>query len=233
MTEYVAPELLADTAWLADHLDDPNVRIIEMTQDPAPFAEGHIPGALVSPDWQIKGSQNTRLVAPPDEAKAWFESAGISNDTLVVGYDRARNRDAARLWWVLTYYGHTNVKVLNGGWKKWAAEGRPTETGDAVAPAGGSTFTPKPANHEIESTVDKLKAAIGQDDALIWDIRGAQEYTGEVDRGNAHSGHVPGAVHLEWTNLVNEVDETFKSADDLVALLAPLGMAPEKTVHIY
>ncbi|MDA0799223.1 MAG: rhodanese-like domain-containing protein [Chloroflexi bacterium] len=232
MADYAAPELLADTAWLAEHLNDPNVRVIEMTQDSAPFAEGHIPGAVVSPDWQIKGSENTRLVAPPDEAKAWFESVGIGDDTLVIGYDRARNRDAARLWWVLTYYGHTNVKVLNGGWKKWAAEGRPTEMDDAAAPAGSSTFTPKPANHEIESTVDKLKAAIGQDDTLIWDIRGAVEYTGEVDRGNSHSGHVPGAVNLEWVNLVNG-DDTFKSADDLAELLAPLGCTYEKTIHIY
>jgi thiosulfate/3-mercaptopyruvate sulfurtransferase len=232
MAEYAAPELLVDTVWLAEHLSDPNVRVIEMAQDSAPFAEGHIPGAAVSPDWQIKGSENTRLVAPPDEAKAWFESVGIGDDTLVIGYDRAQNRDAARLWWVLTYYGHTNVKVLNGGWKKWTAEGRPTEAGDPAARAGAATFTPKAANHAIESTVDKLKAAIGQDDTLIWDLRSAGEYTGETARGNAHSGHVPGAVHLEWTNLVNE-DSTFKSADDLAGLLEPLGFSPEKTVHTY
>jgi thiosulfate/3-mercaptopyruvate sulfurtransferase len=233
MTEYAAPELLVDTEWLAAHLNDPNVRVIEMMQDPVPFAEGHIPGAVASPDWQIKGSENTKLVAPADEAKAWFESVGISDDTLVVGYDRTRNRDSARLWWVLTYYGHTNVKVLNGGWKKWSNEGRAIEVGDSVTPAGDATFTPKPANHAIESTVDKLKAAIGRADTLVWDLRSPEEYTGEVARGNSRTGHVPGAVHLEWVNLVHEDDHTFKSADELSALLAPLGFGPEKVVHTY
>jgi thiosulfate/3-mercaptopyruvate sulfurtransferase len=233
MAEYAAPELLVDTEWLAAHLNDPHIRIIEMTQDRSSFVEGHIPGAALSPDWQIKGSENTKLVAPPDEAKAWLESVGVGDDTLVIGYDRMRNRDAARLWWVLTYYGHTNVKVLNGGWKKWNAEGKPSEPGDSVVPGGATIFTPKPANHAIASTVDKLKVAIDQSDTLIWDTRTIEEYTGENDRGNAHAGHVPGAVHLEWVRLVNEDDHTFKSADDLVALLAPLGFNSERTVHAY
>lgn len=233
MAEYAAPELLVDTAWLAGHLNDPNVRIIEMTQDPKPFEEGHIPGAIVSPDWQIKGSENKKLVAPPEEAKAWFESVGIGDDTLVIGYDRMRNRDSSRLWWVLTFYGHTNVKVLNGGWKKWTNEGRQVETGPSRVNPAGVSFTPKAANHAMESTVDKLKAAVGKSDALIWDTRSVEEYTGENDRGNKRKGHVPGAVHLEWVNLVHENDHTFKSADELQALLAPLGITPEKTIHTY
>lgn len=233
MTEYAVPDLLVDTAWLAEHLNAPDVCIIEMTQERAPFLEGHIPGAVVSPDWQIKGTKNTKLVAPPDEIKAWFESVGIGDDTLVIGYDRIRNRDAARLWWVLSYYGHTNVKVLNGGWKKWAAEDRPTESGDPRVRDGVATFTPKPVNHQMDSTVDKMKTAIGKSDTLIWDTRSIDEYTGKNDRGNAHAGHVPGAVHLEWSDLVNEDDHTFKQADDLVALLAPLGITPERIVHTY
>ena len=233
MADYARPDLLMDTAWLAGHLNDPGVRIVEMTQDSKPFEEGHIPGAAVSPDWQIKGKDNTRLVAPPAEAKAWFESIGISDDTLVVGYDRARNRDAARLWWVLTYYGHTNVKVLNGGWKKWSAEGRPVESGATRVSGAGASFTPQAPNHDIESTVDKLKAAIGEGDTLIWDIRADDEFRGENDRGNARKGHVPGAVHLEWVHLVNEADHTFKPPEELAALLGPLGISPEKTVHVY
>ena len=232
MAEYAAPELLVDTAWLAVHLDDPNVRVIEMMQDSAAFAEGHIPGAVVSPDWQIKGSENTKLVAPPDEVKAWFESVGIGDDTLVVGYDRARNRDSARLWWVLTYYGHSNVKVLNGGWKKWTNEGRAVESGDSVSPDAEATFTPKLPNDAIVSTVDKLKAAIGQSDTAIWDLRSEDEHTGAQPRGNARAGHVPGAVNLEWVNLVND-DDTFKSADELGLLLAGVGITPDKTVHTY
>jgi thiosulfate/3-mercaptopyruvate sulfurtransferase len=232
MAEYAAPELLVSTEWLAEHLNDPNVRVIEMMQKPEPFAEGHIPGAVVSPDWQIKGSENTKLVAPPEEAKAWFESVGIGDDTVVVGYDRMHNRDAARLWWVMSFYGHTNVKVLNGGWTKWNNEGRPVEAGESVAPASDVTFTPGDADHSIVSTVDTLKAAIGDAGHAIWDLRSADEHSGAEPRGNARAGHVPGAVNLEWVNLVNE-DDTFKSADELTTLLAGIGITPEKTVHTY
>ena len=98
MADYPRSDLLVETAWLAERLGDPNVRVVEMAQDGSSFEGGHIPGASLSPTWQIKGSVNTRLVAPADEAKAWFESVGIGDDTLVVGYDRFLCRDAARLW---------------------------------------------------------------------------------------------------------------------------------------
>ncbi len=230
MADYARPELLVDTGWLAEHLHDPNVRIVEMAQDGGDFESGHIPGAALSPSWQIKGSGNTRLVAPPDEAKAWFELVGISDDMLVVAYDRFHSRDAGRLWWVLNYYGHTNVKVLNGGWTKWMAEGRPVEAGPSKVEPGRLQL--KPPRHEIASTVEKLKAAIGQDDVVIWDVRAAAEYTGENSRGNARVGHVPGAVHLEWSELMAE-DDTFKSQEEIEAITRSLGITPEKTVHAY
>ena len=231
MADYPRNDLLVETDWLAEHLTDPNVRVIEMAEDGSSFEAGHIPGAALSPTWQVKGSEQRRLVAPPDEAKAWFESVGIGDDTLVVGYDRFRSRDASRLWWVLNYYGHTNVRVLNGGWTKWTAEGREVETGPSLVAGGGVTFTPSP-NHAIESDVDKLKAAIGADDTVIWDVRTEAEYTGENSRGNARVGHVPGAAFLEWVNLVAE-DDTFKSAEEIEEIARGLGITPEKTVHVY
>ncbi len=231
MADYARADLLVETDWLADHLGDPNVRVVEMAQEGGDFEAGHIPGAALSPTWQIKGTENTRLVAPPDEAKAWFESVGIGDDTLVVGYDRFHSRDAGRLWWVLNYYGHTNVKVLNGGWTKWLAEGRAVASGPSTVAAGGA-FTPKGPDHEIESTVEKLKDAIGRDDVVIWDVRSDAEYSGENARGNARFGHVPGAVHLEWTHLM-AADDTFKPPEELEALTRGLGITPEKTVHIY
>ena len=232
MADYPRTDLLVETEWLAEHLTDPNLRVIEMAQDGSDFEAGHIPGAALSPTWQVKGSERTRLVAPPDEAKAWFESVGIGDDTLVVGYDRFHSRDASRLWWVLSYYGHTNVRVLNGGWTKWTAEGRDVETGPSAATGGDVTFTPQPPDHSIESDVDKLKAAIGADDAVIWDVRTEDEYTGANSRGNARVGHVPGAVFLEWVNLVAE-DDTFKSAAEIEEIARGLGITPEKQVHVY
>jgi thiosulfate/3-mercaptopyruvate sulfurtransferase len=235
MTDYARPDLLVSTEWLAEHLNDPNVRIIEQLHDPGPepFEGGHVPGAAPSPDWQIKGSHNDKLVAPPEEAKAWFESVGIGDDTLVIGYDRIKSRDAARLWWVLTYYGHSRVKVLDGGWKKWTAEGRAVEVGPSHVATSGNRFTPKPADREIESNVDKLRAAVGRSDTVIWDVRSVEEYTGANARGNKRAGHVPGAVHLEWSDLVNDDDHTFKPADELSSMLKAIGVTPEKTVHTY
>ena len=231
MADYPRNDLLVETDWLAEHLADPNVRVVEMAEDGGDFEAGHIPGAALSPTWQVKGSEQKRLVAPPDEARAWFESVGIGDDTLVVGYDRFRSRDASRLWWVLNYYGHTNVRVLNGGWTKWTAEGRDVETGPSRVAGGGVTFTPS-ANHAIASTVDKLKAAVGAGDTVIWDVRTEAEYTGANSRGNARVGHVPGAAFLEWVNLVAE-DDTFKSAGEIEEIARGLGITPEKTVHVY
>ena len=232
MADYSRTDLLVETDWLAEHLTDPNVRVIEMTQDGGDFETGHIPGAALSPTWQIKGSEQKRLVSPPDEAKAWFESVGIGGDTLVVGYDRFHSRDASRLWWVLNYYGHTNVRVLNGGWTKWAAEGRDVEAGPSQVGGGGVTFTPQSPNHAIESDVDKLTAAVGAADTVIWDVRTEDEYTGSNSRGNARVGHVPGAVFLEWVHLVAE-DDTFKSREEIEEIVRGLGITPEKQVHVY
>ncbi|MCH7608976.1 MAG: sulfurtransferase [Chloroflexi bacterium] len=234
---YAAPDLLADTAWLAEHLGDPGMVIVEMGTKAEEFEAGHIPGAVRCPSAQIKGTGDAdpRLVAPPAEAKALFESLGVGGDTLVVAYDRIRNRDASRLWWVLGYYGHANVRVLNGGWKKWTAEGRPAEPGHGAsgpgAPSGSATFTPA-VHAETASTVEKLTAAIGEPGTVIWDIRTPEEFSGEADRGNARKGHVPGAVHLEWVDLVND-DDTFKDAGELRALAAGLGITPETAVHVY
>lgn len=232
MSGYARTDLLVETDWLEAHLGDPNLRVIEMAQDGSAFEAGHIPGAALSPTWQIKGSANPRLVAPPDEAKAWFESVGVGDGSLVVGYDRFNSRDAARLWWVLTYYGHADVRVLNGGWSKWAAEGRPTEAGPPSVAGGGAAFTPKPPNRAVASDVESLRAAIGDEGAVIWDVRSLDEHTGANSRGNARVGRVPGARHLEWTALVAE-DGTFKPREEIEEIARGLGITPETRAHVY
>lgn len=229
---YAHPEHLVDPAWLQAHLNDAGLVIVEVGAQPDSFAAGHIPGAIACADWHIKDRANPALVAPPAEAAALLEALGIGDDTRVIAYDRTRNRDASRLWWVLRYYGHTDVQVLDGGWKHWGIAGGPVEQGAGNAPRTGARFTPRVDAAHL-CTVDSLKAAIGDGRSVIWDARGEDEFTGANDRGNKRRGHVPGARHLEWTHLVNEADHTFKPAAELKELAASIGISPETPVHVY
>ncbi len=227
---YARDDLLVDTGWVAAHLGDPRVSIVDagVSRGNDPRTE-RIPGAVSPPHYYIKGADDPLHVVGPAEAKAIFEAMGISDDTLVVAYDSAGSRNAARLWWVLALHGHDQVRLLDGGFEKWAAEGRALVT-DAGSPARGS-FTPR-SNAAVLSTVDTLRAAIDDSDAAIWDTRALGEYTGEDSRGNARIGHVPGARHLEWSEMM-ATDATFKSAGEMRTKLAAVGVTPDKAVHIY
>ncbi len=139
---YARPELLAETEWLAEHLGDANLRIVDC-DSPDAYNRAHIPGAVnVGTNPNVKGEDGASThVMPPDEVAEFMSGLGIGDDTLVVTYDGRNSVGSARLWWVLNYYGHTNVKVLNGGWCKWLAEGRPvTDRGSSVERA---SFTPR------------------------------------------------------------------------------------------
>ena len=228
---YGAPDLLADTEWLAAHLGDPSVRVIDADEPPT-HRKGHIPGAMGVPDQRLKSTASPVRVLEPEAMAALMGPLGVDDDTLVVAYDSNRSLNAARLWWVLGYHGHHNVKVLNGGWRKWCAEGRPIEASAPTTPTNTTAFTPRVERPWL-STVDDLRAAYEGPDAVVWDIRSVEEYTGVTDRGNARRGHVPGARHLEWTNLVNASDHTFKDAGTMRGMLEEIGVTPDKTVYTY
>ena len=229
--DYSAPELLVETDWLADHLSDPRIRVVD-TDLPPGYQKAHIPGAMGVPNHYLKGEEQPQHVMEAAPFKALMESMSISDDTLVVGYDNNRGLTAARLWWVLSYYGHARVKVLNGGWRKWVQEGRPVQAISGDMAAGPLTFTPR-IRREALATVDDLKAACDRPDVAVWDVRTQDEYTGANDRGNARRGHVPGAHHLEWSKMVNEADHTFKKADEMRALLEGAGITQDKAVYTY
>ena len=228
---YAAPGLLVETDWLADHLSDPNVRLVDM-DDPPAFNKGHIPGARGIPDHRLKSASSPLFMMEPQALAQLMESLGVGDDTLVVAYDSNRSLHAARLWWVLNYYGHTEVKVLNGGWRKWLAEGRPVQATPAQPVVSSAGFTPR-VQRPLLGTLKNLTDSYNRPDVSVWDIRSAEEFTGANDRGNARRGHVPGARNLEWSNLVNEADHTFKDAHEIRKLLEGLGITPDKTVHVY
>ena len=156
---------------------------------------------------------------------------GVENDTTVVTYDAAGSLHAARVWWVLSYYGHTDVRVLNGGWQKWFAEGRPASLQPAAV--AQTSYTPA-ANPDLLCTLDYAKSCVEREGVVLLDVRSDGEWTGENTRGNAHSGHVPGAVHLEWLNfMTRDEPRVFKPASELRATLAEVGVTPEQEVVTY
>ena len=229
--------ILASTEWLSEHMDDSNIRIIDC--DPfQSYTKAHIKGAvgikvhhyIKHPNYE-KDPGSFPWVAEPDVVKKLFESMGIGDDTTVVSYDTSGGLWAARFWWVLNYYGHTNAKVLDGGWQKWIDENRPISidrpTDEKV------TFTPK-ANVDLMCTIEDLKSNLDNEDYLIIDARADGEWDGTNNRGNKRSGRVPGSVHLEWLNFVNRgKDKTFKTPEQIFEILNEAGIDPEKQIVTY
>ena len=232
--EYAFPEFLADTEWLAEHLYDDNLRIVDTDEMPAYF-RAHIPGAVHIPvhhylkDPSVMGQADYGIhVMTPQQMAELMGSLGIGDGTQVVAYDHSRSLYAARFWWVLRYYGHQAVKVLNGGWKKWLAEGRPI-TVERPKVTNHSRFTPRP-DASLMVTTEELKGLYDKDGVVVWDVRNEGEFTGKSARGNRRAGHIPGAVHLEWLEMMDEETHMVKPAAELRSLLTSKGITPEKVV---
>ena len=234
--DYAHPELLAEPDWLASVMDDPTVRVIDCATVEA-YRRAHIPGAVQLPaHYYIKerdpeGSDHGTLVMPPAEFEDLMGKLGVSNDTTVVTYDDNNGLVAARLWWVLKYYGHTNAKVLNGGWHRWMSEGRPI-TFHATKPPK-ATFSAKP-NNSVYATADLLKEAHDSPACQVLDARSDGEWVGSNNRGNKRAGRVPGAHHLEWVRFVSTGDDRkFLPADELESLLREAGIERDKSTITY
>jgi thiosulfate/3-mercaptopyruvate sulfurtransferase len=228
---YARPDLLVEAQWVEDHRNDPNVVVVDADVE-AGYLRGHIPGAVLVPDNYEKDPETGRVhILPPDKFAALCQSLGIGDDTLVIAYDNNQSLYSARLWWALSYYGHHNVKVLNGGWRSWVSQGLPISFDRPKAPAQVK-FTPR-VNDSVMARVDDLKANCSLDDVVVWDVRSDGEYQGTNSRGNQRAGHVPGAVHLEWFNVMERDSHRFKSAEDIRRLLLEKGVTPEKRVYTY
>ncbi len=227
---YARPELLVDAAWVDAQKNDPNVVIVDCEVDAA-YARGHIPGAVLVPDNYEKDPDSGRLfLMNPEQFKAMCEGLGIGDETLVIAYDHSRSLTAARLWWALNTYGHTNVKILNGGWRAWIANGGAVGFGRAEIKS--VTFTPKYDDSKLVK-VDELKEACEVGGSVIWDVRSDGEWDGSMTRGNKRAGHVPGAVHLEWFNLMDSDTNEFKPAAEILRILTEHSITPDKNVYTY
>ncbi len=226
MADY-AKDVLVDTQWVEDHLSDDSIRIVEVDENPGLYAEAHIPGAIGF-DWKTDlQDQVKRDFLGPKEFGDLFGGRGISNEHTIVLYGDRNNWFAAYTYWYLKYYGHDNVKLVNGPREKWISEGRPTSTD--VPEFEPLTFNAQDGDAAIRAMRDEVFDALDRDVALV-DVRSPQEFSGELiamagyeQEGAQRSGHIPGAASVPWAQAVQE-DGTFKSANDLRELYGAKGV---------
>jgi thiosulfate/3-mercaptopyruvate sulfurtransferase len=226
VSEY-ANDVLVSTDWVAERLDDESIRIVEVDENPALYAESHIPGA-VGFDWRKDlQDQVKRDFLTPEAFGELMGSRGISNDHTIVLYGDRNNWFAAYTFWYFRYYGHDNVRLINGPRDKWIAEG--LETSTEVPSYPPTTFETRPGDERIRAKRDEVLSALERDTRLV-DVRSPQEYSGELiamagyeQEGAQRSGHIPGAASVPWAKAVNE-DGTFKSPDELRQLYTDAGV---------
>ncbi len=234
---YTMPGIFVTTEWLSDHLSDTDLRVID-TDVPERYAEGHIPGAVNPVDHYYKTSLEDRThIQGPEQFARTMSELGVGDGTTVVGYDRSGGVYSFRLMWALHYYGHTNVKFLDGGLPKWVAEGRDTtKTPTSFAGPGaatGTSFTPK-ANSDIFASRERVLDAIDDDSTVLLDVRADTEWNGLNKRGGPRGGRIPGAIHLEWVKFHTGGDvPVLRSAEEIRQLLADVGVTPDKMVIAY
>ena len=264
---YPNPNLLVETDWLEEHLEDENVVVVDCEQQDSfrrAYRRAHIPGAVTVLGPHFKNSPDDEAhVKSPEKFAHEMSQLGIGDDTLVITYDCHRNLYATRLWYLLSLYGHENVRVLNGGWNKWCQEGRPIAHSVSSNPT--KTFTPR-LNESFRRRAEYIKTSLERSDVLILDVRNTDEYhagsyTPDVPLPEYYAGayqekapppvpetipfpptkrkgHIPGATHLE-INYVNNHDIledavwTFRPAGELLSMFQEAGVTPDKEIITY
>lgn len=234
---YSHPEYLVDTEWVANHLKDADVRIIESDEDPLLYAIGHIEGA-VQVDWFSTLQHPLRRdFLTKEQFEEVASKLGITNDTTVVFYGDKSNWFAAYALWLFQYYGHKNVKIMNGGRIKWEQEKRPLVKDVPSYPA--TKYKAKEADKSIRAFRDDVFKQLDAKKPLV-DVRSPKEYAGELthmpnypQEGATRAGHIPTAVSIPWAQAVNEADSTFKTPEELRALYEGKDIKSDKDIIAY
>jgi thiosulfate/3-mercaptopyruvate sulfurtransferase len=236
MSTYSNPEALVSIDWLLAHLDNPTVRIVEVDVESNAYDQGHIRGAIAW-SWQRQLSDIVRRdVIPRHQFEVLLSHAGIANDTTIVLYGDNDNWFAAWAFWQLKIYGHADVRILDGGRKKWLAEGHELTFEVPVFPA--TSYRAKAPDYSIRALLPDVQRAVSGGSADLVDVRSPQEFTGELlappglPETAQRGGHIPGARGIAWGRAANE-DGTFKSFDELQALYRSEGIDGSRRIITY
>jgi thiosulfate/3-mercaptopyruvate sulfurtransferase len=234
---YKHPEVLVTTDWVAQNLDTPGIRLVEVDVDTTAYDKGHIPGA-VGWNWQTQLQDNVRRdLIEKSALENLLSESGISNDTSILLYGDNNNWFAAYAFWQLKYYGHKDVRLINGGRKKWIAEGLLTTT-EATNVKAGSYHAIGP-DESLRARKEDVSAILqNRRPGQLVDVRSADEFTGKIlappglSETAQRAGHIPGAENIPWAQAANE-DGTFKSFDELKKLYESKGISQDHGVIAY
>ena len=234
--DYAHPETLVSTHWVSQHANDPNVRVVEVDVDTKAYDEGHVPGAIAWA-WNTQLCDTLRRdILSKDQFEALMSNSGVKPDTTLVIYGDNNNWFAAWALWQARIYGHRDVRLMNGGRKKWLSDGRDLSTD--TPQTRQTNYRAKEADLSLRAFLPQVQEAFSRRGAYMVDVRSPQEFTGEIlappglPETCQRGGHIPGARNVPWSKACNE-DGTFKSADELRQIYGAEGIDGAKPVIAY
>ena len=238
-SSYAHPEVLVDTAWVSQNPLSERRRLVEVDYDPVNgYQKGHINGSTLI--WWKRDINDPlrRDIISKKEFEALMSKNGITSDTEVVLYGDFNNWFAAFVFWVFKIYGHQNIKIMNGGRKKWELEGRDYTVDEPQIPP--ATYTAQPPNEGLRAYLFDVSRALHKDDSVMVDVRSPAEFTGQITAPPEYpmehaqrGGHIPGANNIPWATAVNGDDGTFKTVEELKKNYEACGVTPDKDVICY
>ncbi len=236
MSSYAHPEVLVDPDWVEARREDPRIRLVEVDVDTRAYEEGHIPGAIAW-NWTTQLCDTVRRdIIPKREFEELMASSGIARDTTVVLYGDNNNWFAAWAFWQMKIYGHPDVRLMNGGRRKWLLDGRPLTTEVPTYPR--TDYRADEPDLTIRAFLHDAMEAVRKGDVHLVDVRSPEEFTGEIlappglPETCQRGGHIPGAVNIPWS-LTCQEDGTFRSREELEQLYAARGVTPDRPVITY
>ena len=236
---YSNPEVLIDTEWVSKNTPSEKIQLVEVDYDPVNgYQKGHIKGATLI--WWKRDINDpiTRDIISKRQFEDLMNRNGIAKDSQVVLYGDFNNWFAAFVFWVFKYYGHENIKIMDGARKKWELEKRPYTTEEPKVTS--TSYVAQPPNEGLRAYLFDVKRAINKNDTVLVDVRSPKEFTGEITAPPEYpmehaqrGGHIPGANNIPWATAVNDADGTFKTYEELKQNYAPKGVTPDKDVICY